>query len=217
MLHYLPGCDVRKNHPAAVLVMQEYMDKNGAVIDQCCRVKNKFLESEDVIVNNCTLCHIILNETHPNNTYLSLYEYVLKDKDFPWVNHQGQSITVQDCFRTRDDLILQRAVRECLKKMNYTVVEMEENYDKTKYCGVWLHNPPAKDCLEVAPKSLRDIMENYIHLLSEEEQVKCMKKWVIQYTTNQVLVYCNGCERGIRLGEREPIHLIELLAEGLLK
>lgn len=217
MLHYLPGCDVRKNHPEAVLAMQEYMKKKGAMIDQCCRVKEKFLESDDVIVNNCTLCHIVLNETHLDNTCLSVYEYVLRDKDFPWVNHHGESITIQDCFRTRDDFVLQSAVRECLKKMNYTIVEMEENYDKTKYCGVWLYNTPAKDCIEVAPKTLHTIIENDIHLLSMEEQVKRMKAWVMHYTTNHVLVYCNGCERGVKLGEGHPIHLIELLAEGLIK
>lgn len=217
MLHYLPGCDVRKNHQGAVLAVQQYMERNGAIIDQCCRVKNNFLEIGDIIINNCTLCHIVLNETHPDNECSSVYEYVLKDKDFPWINHHGESITVQDCFRTRDDRTLQKAVRECLKKMNYTIVEMEENYDKTKYCGVWLHNTPAKDCIEVAPKTLHDIMENHIHLLPEKEQVKCMKEWVSHYPTNQVLVYCNGCERGMKIGEGHPIHLIELLAEGLIK
>lgn len=42
MLHYLPGCDVKKNHPQALLAIQKYMQEKGAIIDQCCRNKDKF-------------------------------------------------------------------------------------------------------------------------------------------------------------------------------
>ena len=49
MLHYLPGCDVKKNHPQALLAIQKYMQEKGAIIDQCCRNKDKFLEDHDII------------------------------------------------------------------------------------------------------------------------------------------------------------------------
>lgn len=215
MIHYLPGCDVQKNHPKAVSKMKNYMKKKEIIIEPCCRVKNKFLESGDTIINNCTLCNLVLTETHPDNQCFSLYEYVLKDKYFPWVDHRGKEITVQDCWRTRDNLALQNAVRQCLINMNITIIEMESNYNKTKFCGVWLNNSPAKDYVEVAPNTFRDIIKNHTNLLPFEEQTKRMKKWVSQYKTEQVLVYCNGCERGIKLGEGQPIHMIELLAEGL--
>jgi len=45
MLHYLPGCDVYKNHPQAVLKMKEYMESKEAVIDKCCRIKEEFLNT----------------------------------------------------------------------------------------------------------------------------------------------------------------------------
>ena len=92
---------------------------------------------------------------------------------------------------------------------------MAENYDKTKYCGVWLNNSPAKDCIEVAPQTFSRIIKNDIHLLSLEKQKEQMINWVKQYTTKQILVYCNGCERGVKLGGKQPLHMIELLAEGL--
>lgn len=215
MFHYLPGCDVRKNHPEAILKIENYIKKQEIIIEKCCRVKNKFLEDGDTIINNCTLCHLILKETHPDHECLSLYEYILKDENFPFVDHHGEKITLQDCWRTRDHLVLQKAVRECLRKMNYTIIEMEENYNKTQYCGVWLNNNPAQECLTVAPHTFHDITENYIHLLSEEEQLKNMQEWGKQYTTDTIAVYCNGCEKGIKLGGKKPIHLVELLAEGL--
>ena len=216
MLHYLPGCDVERNHPEAVYKLKKYMEKQGAIIDHCCRVKYKYLEDEDIIINNCTLCTLVLNETYPNNECLSLYEYILKDQSFPWINHHCEMITVQDCWRTKDNFALQQAVRECLQKMNYTIVEMEENYSKTKYCGVWLNSYPAKDCIDVAPNTFHDIIENYIHLLTEEEKVQSMKLWVERYTTDKILVYCNGCEKGIKLCGKQVSHMIELLAEGLI-
>jgi hypothetical protein len=30
-----------------------------------------------------------------------------------------------------------------------------------------------------------------------------------------VIVYCNGCEKGIKAGGGKPVHIVELLAEGL--
>ena len=52
MLHYLPGCDVRKNHPEAIDKLQHYMENQGIIIDRCCRVKDKFLKATDTIIHN---------------------------------------------------------------------------------------------------------------------------------------------------------------------
>lgn len=216
VLHYLPGCDVFKNHPIASQKIQQYMRQKEAMIDHCCRVKEQFLTDEDEIVINCTLCDLILKETHPHTKRISLYEYVLKDADFPWINHDGETIIIQDCWRTRDDFHLQKAVRECLEKMHFHVIEMDENYEKTKYCGVWLYNYPAKECIDVAPQTFHQIIANDMCLLSNEEQIAQMKEWCKRYTTDHIAVYCNGCERGIKLGGKTPIHMIELLAQGLL-
>ena len=45
-------------------------------------------------------------------------------------------------------------------------------------------------------------------------QEQKMKEWVKHYTSD-VLVYCNGCERGLKIGGIQPIHIVELLAENL--
>lgn len=215
MLHYLPGCDVKKNHPEAINKLINYLQDKGAVIDKCCRNKESFLIEGDTIINNCTLCNIVLNEVYPNSECLSLYEYVLQDDNFPWVSHSGETITIQDCWRTRDNKNLHKAIRKCLIKMDYTIIELEDNYDKTKFCGVWLNNPPAKDCIEIAPNTFKDIIDNYLELLSTDQQKSKMEEWVKHYPTDYILVYCNGCERGIKLGGKQPIHIVELLAQGL--
>ena len=215
MLHYLPGCDVRNNHPLAIEKLTNYMLNQGAKIDVCCRVTEKFLNDGDVIVQNCTLCELLVKESHPDNECLSIYEYVLRDSTFPFKDHTGEVITVQDCVRTKDNRHLQDAVRACLRRMNYTIVEMDSAYEKTRYCGMWIFGRPMQNCFDVAPKAMNYLVDHYVEILSEEEKIRRMQEWVKQFGSEQVLVYCNGCEKGMKAGGITPIHLVELLAEGL--
>ncbi len=215
MLHYLPGCDVKKNHKEACLRVESYMQSHQSLIDQCCRVTHQFLKDNETIVNNCTMCDIILRESHPTSDVLSLYEYILSDQHFPFVDHHGEHITIQDCFRTRENTSLQNAVRECLKRMNFTIVELDDNRDQSKYCGVWLNNEPSKECIRVAPNTFKNIIDYHLVLLPYEEQVKRMKENLKRYKTKTIVVYCNGCEKGIKLGGGQPLHMIELIAKGL--
>lgn len=215
MLHYLPGCDVQKNHPQAVKKLIAYMQKRGAKIETCCRTKKKLLEPGDIMIQNCTLCDLLIHETHPDNTCLSIYEYVLTDPTFPFVPHTGETLIIQDCLRTRENRQLQDAVRECLHKMGYVIEEMPENHEKTRFDGIFMYGRPMQICLDTAPKAMQSLMDNFMEVLDEEEKIKRMQTWVMQYHGKPVAVYCNGCEKGIRLGGGKPVHLVELLAEGL--
>lgn len=215
MLHYLPGCDVRNNHPKEIEKLTAYMKRQNAIIDVCCRVKEKFLDEGDIIIQNCTLCELLLKESHCDNECLSIYEYILNDPSFPWSDHTGERITVQDCLRTKDNRNLQNAVRECLRRMNYTIVEMENNYDKTTYCGILIFGKPMQNCIDVAPKTMNHLIDHYVEILSNTEKEQRMKEWVKHYHTDQVLVYCNGCEKGLKIGGITPTHLIELITEKL--
>ena len=61
---------------------------------------------------------------------------------------------------------------------------------------------------------MKRLKENYFQFLSPELQEQKMKEWVKHYPSD-VLVYCNGCERGLKIGGIQPIHIVELLAENL--
>lgn len=215
MIHYLPGCDVRKNHPQAIRKIEKYMKEKGAVIDKCCRTKEKLLEKEDIMISNCMMCSLVIKETHPENKNISLYKYILNDDNFPWVDHHGMKIVVQDCWRTRKNKMMQEAIRECLKRMNITVIEMKLNREKTDFDGVWRNNAIDPVLLEVAPCTFESINTNDIDLLSFQEQEQKMKEWVKVYDSQEVMIYCNGCEKGLKMGGIQPVHLIELIAEGL--
>lgn len=215
MLHYLPGCDVLKNHPQAINKLTDYMIKQGAKVDACCRTSDKILEDGDIMINNCTLCDLILNETHPNNQIMSIYEYVLSDPSFPFVDHEKEKITIQDCLRTKNNKDMLDAIRTCLKKMNFDIIELEENYEKTNFDGIWIYNKPMDICLSLAPNSTHKIMGKYYEEIDEDEKTYRMQQHVKQYVTDLVLTYCNGCERGMKRGGISPVHLVELLSEGL--
>lgn len=215
MRFYLPGCDFNANHPVAGAKMRDYLlSQEGMREAPCCRKDISMLEVGDTVIQNCTLCQLMLAERSPQLQVTSLYEYVLADEGFPWPDFSGRTMTLQDCYRTRHDARLQAAVRACLERMHITYLEMPENHERTRFCGIWLSTPAAPDCVELAPRTFAEL-DRVRRVLSSEEQEAKMRAWAQGYPTDEVAVYCNGCERGVRLGGRHPFPLVELLAEGL--
>ena len=211
MIYYLPGCDFAKNHPEASRIMTEYLLKKGMKIAQCCQNETDYFSEGDTLITNCTQCSIIMKERIPYVRQLSLYEYLLTDEEFIWPDYASETMTVQDCRRTAEYKEMQEAVRECLRRMNISFIETEENKENSTFCGVWLNNPANPVCVKAAPETFRKL-EQYREILSPEEQKKKMIEHVRSYSTEKVIVYCNGCEKGLKLGGGHPVHLMELLA-----
>ena len=215
MLRYLPGCTTRPHHPEALSRIPASMESRGAAVATCCNDPGKLLEPGDAIVANCTMCDLILRERYPESRVLSLYEWALGDSSFPWHDHRGEAVTVQDCWRARGNRPMQEAVRACLRRMNFTVVEQEARFEKADFCGVWLWNESPDATALAAPRTFAEIRRNHVRLLPPDEQKRRMEEWVKRYRTDRVLCYCNGCEAGLRLGGIAPTHLVELVAEKL--
>ena len=51
--------------------------------------------------------------------------------------------------------------------------------------------------------------------LTDEQKAK-MEAYAKNWPTQEVVIYCNGCERGVRLTDKTPRHMVELLASGLV-
>lgn len=212
MLHYLPGCDVRKNHPEAIEKITKYMKEKGAIIEECCRTSNSIAGEQDIIVQNCTMCDLILKEVQVAKV-MSLYEYVLLDETFPFVDLKGKKFIVQDCWRMKDHPEIHQAIRECLKKMNVEVVELEEHKEKSTFCGIWNLDHLTPIALELAPDTF-NALEKEVVVYSEEEKKEKMKQYAKQIKED-VVCYCNGCERGLKMGDVTVFHMVDLLAKGL--
>ena len=119
-------------------------------------------------------------------------------------------MVLQDCWRTRTNTRLQDDIRACLDRMHINYHELPERRSQTHFCGTWLNNPPAPDCAELAPHTFARL-EEVRELLSPEEQEARMRAWCANYPTDEVIVYCNGCERGVALGGKQPVQVLELL------
>ena len=210
MYWYIPGCDVRKNHPEAIADAISWMEKKGIPEGPCCRKDLSMLKNGDTVIVDCTQCSLLFSERTPGIRIQTLYEFLLNDTEYVWKDYAGNRLVLQDCLRMKNDPVIHSAVRSCLEKMNIRITELEHNRDEADFCGVWLNNPPAEDCVRLAPGTFAEL-EKQRHILTLQEQKEKMETYVSALPGQPVAVYCNGCEKGIRLGGGTPVHMIELL------
>ena len=103
-----------------------------------------------------------------------------------------------------------------MRRMNLEPVELEENYEKTQFDGVWRFNEASyKRNIGIAPVYFTEVRDHGVDLLPPEEQKRRMEEWAKQYTTERVLTYCNACLKGVQMGGAEGVHLMELLTANL--
>ena len=216
MIYYEPSCKVRTAHPESSLKMQCYLRNKGIIVTGCCRPSQSFYKDGDTVLYNCTSCAIIVTEASPQVKSMSLYEYLLYDTSFPWPDFHGERITVQDCWRARLTPAVQLSVRKCMEKMNIEPVELEsENFHRTIFDGPFNLMHIAQRNLDIAPKTFSKLEDEISPITSQDEIKKRMAKQVAKYTTDRTVVYCSSCEKGIRMGGGNPVHIIELLTDNL--
>ena len=169
------------------------------------------LTEKNTIVYICHNCQAVFEESFPKPGRKSLWEVILEDEDFPYPDYHGMEMTVQDCWRTRDQRGEQLAVRELLKKLNIRAVELEENFDKTQFCGYSLYQPVLPRNAEMAPRRfVEGAQGKFIPHTREENQI-LMGEYCAKLPTRQVVTYCHYCLDGLKLGGAEAFHLSQLL------
>lgn len=134
-----------------------------------------------------------------------------EDTDFPFPDYGGEAITIQDCWVGFDKRKIQDAVRSLLKKMNFTIVELEENFEKTKFCGVNLLSPCLESNAKLAPKRYVEKFAYMFTPMEKDEQIEHFKKHCSKIKTKKVACYCKFCRDGLRMGGKEGLHMLELL------
>lgn len=214
MICYLPSCKIKDLHKEESLIIQDYLANRNINILGCCKVlKHDTYTENDTIINNCTSCAIITDENQPRANEITLYEYVLQIDNFPWHDFKGEKITVQDCFRANDKPNVQLAIRECLRRMNFKIVELSENFENCKFDGPFEYTYPSNSNLKLAPKYFNYFKDNYYKKIDEKEVKEKMIEHCKQYTTDKILVYCNSCLKGVKMGGANGIHMADLLAK----
>ena len=208
---FFPSCKAQASYPQASTQLHAYIKARYAIDPiGCCRVHHSKLGVDDTGLVVCNNCAAIIEESALGK-HTFVWSIIDQDPDFDFPDYKGEAITVQDCWIAVEKRDLQDTVRSLLKKMNFVVVEQEENYERTRFCGVNLLAPCTKSNAKLAPKRY---VQNGAHMFtpcSKEEQVQRFQKHCQKITTERVACYCKFCTEAINMGGKQGRHLIELL------
>ncbi|MBQ7723306.1 MAG: hypothetical protein IJT57_03185, partial [Selenomonadaceae bacterium] len=166
------------------------------------------------LISICHNCSAIYEESRPEIQRESIWELILADKSFKYPNFGGEKVTIQDCWRSKENYTEQEAVREILRRMNFEIVELEENHERTKFCGYSLYQPQPPRNPKLAPKRFLHGAQGLFQEHTPEQKNLLMEEHCAQITTEKVVAYCHYCVRGLKLGGAKAFHLAELLFEG---
>ena len=232
---YVASCIFTNGFPKTSEVIQEYIAKRYDMpIIRCCvpnfRVKElaemvpeahranweklpvyEEFGPDSTMIYLCHNCLSIFQEQKPEIKAKSLWELILEDESFVYPDYKGVKMTVQDCWRSYDNITEQNVVRELLKKLNIEIVEQEENFEKTDFCGYSLYQPSPPRNLKLAPKRYVENAVGKFIPHTEEEKKELMGKYCERFTTDKVVAYCHYCYDGLRLGGTDAQHLACLL------
>ncbi len=175
--YYIASCLFTARFPETSIKIQKYVENRFDIeILRCCipnfRVRENTerildenvreawkklpvsaeIEPGDTVYSLCHNCTNILAEQRDGVNLISLWELIDKDKTFVYPNYAGLKVTVQDCWRSREQRGEQDAVRSLLARMNIEYIETAENRENTNFCGSTLYREqPAKNA-KFAPK-----------------------------------------------------------------
>lgn len=140
-----------------------------------------------------------------------IWEIIDEDENFHFPNYYGEEITIQDCWVSYEKRHIQDTIRSLLHKMNFTIIELEENYEKTKFCGVNLLAPCTESNAKLAHKRYVEDFPHMFTPMTESEQIQHFRKHCMKIKTSRVACYCKFCKDGITMGGKQGVHMLELL------
>lgn len=234
---YIAGCVFTRDYPELSKKIQKYIkNRYGYQIIRCCVPQYKVLEFEnamqgkdadqwklithykefkdgDIMISICHNCSAIFEEQKPRIKRMSIWELILRDDDFKFPDYQQEQVTIQDCWRSKENYEEQEAVRQLMQKMNINIVEIEGNHDKTSFCGISLYQKQPLRNAKLAPRRFVEKAEGKFIPHADEEKKDLMQKYCSQFTTNKIIAYCHYCVAGLQAGGVGGIHLAELLFE----
>ena len=209
---FLPSCTMKRRYPWASSKIREYLERTQNVVTVgCCKAAcNKIHEDDDVVLI-CNDCAAIMEESSKARRIEFVWEIVDRDENFAFPDYHGEPMTIQDCWRAHEKRSVQEAIRSVLRKMNIAPVELEDSFEKTRYCGADLLKPYTETDLKYAPR--RYVLEggSMFTPMSEEAKDKVLKDHCSGIATEKVVCYCPSCLDGINRGGKKGYHLLDLL------
>ena len=212
MLFYFPSCNFTAANPKISKKIGDYLKSHyDATVLGCCRPGHQKPAAGDTALTVCMSCSAIIRENRPDLEEVSLLEWIAAQPSFPYPDLGGASFVLQDCFRAKGKDALFDAVRTLLKRMNARVTELEPNRNDTEFCGTFRWNPMLQKNIDIAPNYFEGYMTPLLSLCPKEEQQKRLEAYCAQFQGKKVVCYCNSCLRGLKQGNADAVHLLELL------
>ncbi len=234
MLRYVASCLFTRDMPELSLKIQRYIHSLDIEIIRCClpnyavkefeeSIRISFKEhwkalphyrefhNNETMVYVCHTCSAIFEERKAETDRVSLWELIVQDDAFQYKDFANEKITIQDCWRSFDNEKEQSAVRQILQNMQIDIVEMEENREKTQFCGISTLAPTLKKNLVNAPVRFVENAKGKFLSHTQEEKDALMQKHAEKIPTDKVICYCNACLKGLQLTRKTSYHLAELL------
>lgn len=214
---YWPSCNFPKFFPDTAPLVDDYMAKHyGAELMECCHFNASTFDMDKTAVTICMSCALMVRERGGEKTEvpikeLNIFELLCDDDSFPWPDLKGEKITLQDCFRAKDNRNIQDAVRKCLKRMNAEIVELPDNRENCRYDGRFLLRDASSDSKIHAPEYFSTVFPEHVTVMDEEEQLAYLKEYAEKITTDRVVCYCNTCTTGLKAAGKNAVHLAELM------
>lgn len=209
---YLPSCKFTAYSPGSSKRIKKYLSENYDMqITGCCRTNHKKFTSDDTVVYICNTCAAFCREDSAAKKVISVWELLENDKNFPFPDCGHRKMTIQDCWRVYDNEPQQKAIRRILQKMNIDIEESDDNFDRTRFCGTTLYESLPEQNGEFAPKRFIKNAEGLFQSHSEEEHGTLMKEHCDNIHYDEVVCYCIACIKGINLGGKKGIHLLDLI------
>ena len=209
---FFGGCTPTADHPEESKKLAEYIKgKYGVDPIGCCRVNHPKLTEKDTAIVVCNNCANIITESGKADHIDFVWEIIDNDPDFPFPDYHGEKMTLQDCWMAVGKDNVHNAIRSLLRKMNIDVVELAENRNDTKYCGMKLASPCMESDAKLAPKRYVQEGAHMFQPIPPEERPAHFKKYCEQFTTDKVVCYCRSCRGGLLMGGKNALHVLELL------
>lgn len=197
---FFPSCNFTKSSPLTAKKIRNYF-KERMQIAGCCLYDKNTYTNDDVGLILCQACR---QQLAPKIKTKTIWEYFDEDLSFTFPNYNHQKMYLQDCFRDIDHPEVHQAIRNLCKKMNIEVIEIKNNKENSTFCGT-LHFKEHHPILE-ANKDTK------LSKLPEELQIQVMKDYTqIFQEEYPIIVDCNRCFKGIKMGQKEVVHLLDLL------
>ena len=212
---FIPGCSLISYSPEIVMETYKYLQSivpGIVIILKCCGNPTQTMGDQEgfkkyysqldheikklkvtEIITACPNCFITIKKNNTNLKITTLWE-IINEKVIPegllnkYVNVDIK-FSLHDPCPTRYENNTQVAVREIIKKMGITIEEFEYNKMQTVCCGTGA----------------------MVGITNNQLAVVHMSKRAAQAPTDYILTYCQTCAESLSIGEKNAVHLLDLM------